>query len=350
MLRVGIAGIGFMGWIHWLAYQRVKDCRVVAICTRDPRKRSGDWTGIRGNFGPPGEKVDLSGVRAYAELSELLADQEVDLVDICLPPYLHEAAAVESVRSGKHVFVEKPLGLNADQCRRIVQAAEASQRLVLVGHVLPFFPEYAYARQAIQQGTYGKLLGGNFKRIISEPEWLPDFFDPNRIGGPLIDLHVHDAHWIRFLFGMPQAVASQGRCRGEVVEYCTSLFYYHEGNYAVSSVCGVIRQQGRPFTHGFEIHCERATLQYEFAVIDGKPRMLIPLTVYHADGRTEEPALGSGDPVDAFVAEVTEVRDAVASGQPSQLLGGDLARDAIILCQCQSDSVRQQKIVTVPAG
>ena len=62
-LRVGIAGIGFMGWIHYLAYRKAPGVEVAAICTRDKKKLAGDWRGIRGNFGPPGEKVDVSGMK-----------------------------------------------------------------------------------------------------------------------------------------------------------------------------------------------------------------------------------------------------------------------------------------------
>jgi len=347
MMRVGIVGIGFMGWIHWLAYHRTPGVKVVAICTRDPKKRSGDWRGIQGNFGPPGELVDLTGVRAYAELDTLLADADVDLVDICLPPCLHEPAAIRALEAGKHVFVEKPLGLTADQCERIVEAARQSRRQLLVGHVLPFFPEYRYAYQAIHRGDFGPVCGGQFKRVISEPTWLPDFFDPERVGGPLIDLHVHDAHWIRLLFGMPTSVVSQGRLRGQVVEFCCSLFYFDGAPFTVSAVCGVIGQPGRSFTHGFEIYCQKATLQYEFAVIDGKPRLLMPLTIYHQDGRVEEPELGAGDPIDAFVAEIGEVRDAIEQDRASALLDGALARDAVLLCQRQTESVKTQERVNV---
>src|SRR5437870_3707703 len=103
MLRVGLVGIGFMGWIHWLAYQRVKGVAVKAICTRSADKLGGDWTSIRGNFGPPGAKVSLKGVGAYDELDELLADEEIDLVDICLPPDQHVAATLKALAAGKDV-------------------------------------------------------------------------------------------------------------------------------------------------------------------------------------------------------------------------------------------------------
>ena len=106
----------------------------------------------------------------------------------------------------------------------MLRAAETSGKLLLIGHVLPFNPEYAMAYELVKSGKYGRLLGGSFKRVISDPAWLPDFYDPDRIGGPMLDLHIHDAHFIRLLFGMPVSVVSQGRMRGSVVEFFNSQF------------------------------------------------------------------------------------------------------------------------------
>src|SRR5689334_18182512 len=111
MINVGIVGIGFMGLIHYLAYQRVRGAKVAAVVSRDPKKRAGDRRGIKGNFGPEGTKMDLRGVQGYVELNELLADPKIDLVDICLPPALHASAAIAALQAGKHVIVEKPIGL-----------------------------------------------------------------------------------------------------------------------------------------------------------------------------------------------------------------------------------------------
>lgn len=338
MVRIGLVGVGFMGWIHWLAYRAVDGIEVRAICTRDAKKRAGDWRGIKGNFGPPGEQVDLTGVRTYGNYAEMLADRELDVIDICLPPYLHSDTTTQALAAGKHVFCEKPLALTPEACDSLCTAARQSGKLLLVGQVLPFFPEYAYACQAIQRGDYGRLLGGSFKRVISDPQWLPDFYDLQRVGGPLVDLHVHDAHFIRLLFGMPQRVATQGRLRGDVVEHCHSLFYFQDPALCVTATCGVIRQQGRSFTHGFEIHCERATLQYEFAVTGDSAQLLMPLTVFDEQGGAVRPALGEGDPLAAFRAEIEEVRRAVVTGQPSPILSGALARDAILLCHRQAKS------------
>ena len=340
MIRVGIAGIGFMGWIHWLAYKKTAGIRVAAVSSRDPKRRAGDWRNIKGNFGPPGEQVDLTGVKAFDRLDAMLADPSIDLVDLCLPPHLHAEAALRAFSAGKHVFCEKPLALTEDDCGRMVDAARKTGRRLFAGHVLPFVPEYAEARRIIAEGLHGKPLGGWFKRIISDPSWIPDFYDPTRVGGPLVDLHVHDAHFIRMLFGMPTSVTSQGRRRGKVVEYCHTMFGFPDRSLVVGAASGVVHQQGRAFTHGFEIHLERATLQYEFAVIGGEGRLILPLTVYDDQGRVLQPGLGDGDPLRAFEAEIAEIVRSLASGQPSPILSGDLARDAVALCRMQEDAVR----------
>src|SRR5437660_2028281 len=113
MIRIGIVGIGFMGMIHYLAARKLKGARVTAICSRDPKKLAGDWRGIRGNFGPPGEVMDLGRVKKYDDLGALLDDPDIDLVDICNPTYLHAETALAALRAGKHVLVEKPIALEA---------------------------------------------------------------------------------------------------------------------------------------------------------------------------------------------------------------------------------------------
>jgi predicted dehydrogenase len=348
MIRVGLAGIGFMGWIHYLSYKKTKGIKLAAVSTRDERKLAGDWRGIHGNFGPPGETVDLNGVTKHANLDRLFADPSIDLVDICLPPNLHAEASIAALKAGKHVFVEKPMGLTAGECDAIMKAANKAGKQVLVGHVLPLLPEYAFARKAIDTGKYGKLLGGHFKRMISDPLWLKDFWDAKKVGGPLVDLHVHDAHFIRLLFGMPTAVTSRGRVRGNVVEYCVSQFEFADPALVVTSASGVINQQGRSFTHGFEIHLERGTLYFDLAVLAGGKLQITPLTVINGKGKAEQPRLPPGDPMlSAFDAEIKEVVQSVASGNPSPILSGSLARDAIVLCHKQTQSVRTGKQMKV---
>jgi predicted dehydrogenase len=347
VIRVGMIGIGFIGWIHWLAYHRLGGAKVVAISESIPERLAGDWRNIKGNFGPPGEQVDLSGINTYANLDDLLRDPQVELVDITLPTFLHADIAVRALEAGKHVFCEKPMALRLADCERMVAAAKQANRLLMIGHVLPFFPEYEWARKVISSGDYGKVRGGAFRRIISDPTWIKNFWSPERIGGPMLDLHIHDAHFIRLIFGMPQEVTTAGRLRDGLPEFWHTQFRFADPELVVEATSGTIDQQGRAFTHAFEIHLERATLVFDFAVIGGAGRYLCEPTLLDSNGNVEHPKLPGDDPIDGFVSELREVTHSVSDGKASEILGAILAQDAIRLCEKQSESVRRGAPVKV---
>ena len=135
--------------------------------------------------------------------------------------------------------------------------------------------------------------------------------------------------------------------RGEVVEFVNTQFLFDDDSLAVTAASGVIQQQGRGFTHAYEIYLERATLLFDFAVIGPDAVVAMPVTVLDHRGKVVRPQLGSGDPVDAFAAELAEAARAVKSGRPSPLLDGALARDALALCIAQNKSVESGKLVKV---
>ncbi len=337
MLKAAIAGVGFMSWIHYLAYQRSAHAKLHAFCSRDPKKQAGDWTSIKGNFGPPGEQIDLEGITAYDSLDQILSDPEVDFVDICLPPHLHVEAACKALESGKHVLCEKPLALNTADCDRILQAAERAGRSVLVAQVLPYMGQFQFAYETAESLRIGRPLRGHFKRVISPPDWIPDFYDASKVGGPLIDLHVHDTHFVRLLFGMPRRVMCSAEMRDGVVKYCYSLMEFTEPGLLVSTSSGVSDQTARPFCHGFEIQFEKAMLHFELSAqttgVD-----LMPLKILGQDGVAESPVLAEGDEVTAFAAEIDDCVASIRSGRVEPRLDGKYARDAIHICQCLQKS------------
>lgn len=346
MLRIGIAGLGFMGMTHYLAYQKIRGVKVAAVCEQDPKRRAGDWRTIQGNFGPKGEQMDLSGVAQYATIEEMVADEKLDLIDICLPAVGHAQSTLTALKAGKHVFCEKPIALKLNDATRMVEAAEKAKRLLMIGHVLPFFPEYRFAYETIASGRYGAVLGGHFKRVISEPTWLPDFYNPEKIGGPMLDLHIHDAHFIRVICGMPKAVRSLGTLRGTVAERFTTQFVYDPPR-MVTATSGVIGQQGRPFTHAYEIYLEKATLFFDYMALPTLGDVSVPVTVLLDNGKTLRPKLAGAGPTDAFLAELTEVVRCVKAGTPSPLLAGELARDALLICQKETESVSKGRAVSI---
>ena len=333
-MRAAIVGVGFMGWIHYLAYQRSECAELVGFCSRDAKKRAGDWRGIQGNFGPPGEQIDVSGLSVHESLDPLLADDSVDVIDICLPPHLHPEAIERCLAAGKRVLCEKPLALDAATARRLAGAAEPGQ--LMVAHILPLMGPFRLLVEAAADGRWGRPVAGRFKRTIGPPTWIPDFYDVSRVGGPLIDLHVHDAHLIRVLFGMPQAAHTVSRRQQGVPKFYESVFEFADRELAVSAGGGVIDSPARGFTHGYEVSFEQATLQYEFAAYADGSTAEVPLTVMRADGTLERPEVDGGDPVSAFVDEIDAAAESFRSGQVNPILAAETAADALQICEMQA--------------
>src|SRR5207245_1331787 len=101
--------------------------------------------------------------KKYRHLDDLLADPEIDLVDVCNPTNLHPPTALAALRAGKHVLVEKAIALTPRDATAMVRASKTSRRLLMVAHVLPFFPEFHFAAETIGAGTYGRVLGAHFQ-------------------------------------------------------------------------------------------------------------------------------------------------------------------------------------------
>jgi predicted dehydrogenase len=246
---------------------------------------------------------------------------------------LHVEAACQALKSGKHVLCEKPLALNTADCDRILDEAARSGKSVLVAQVLPYMGQYQVAYEILQGNDYGKPLGGYFKRVISPPDWIPDFYEADRVGGPLVDLHVHDAHFIRLAYGMPKQVMCLAERRGDMVKFCHTLMRFEDREVNVGTSSGVTNQSARPFTHGLELQFERATLQFELAVLkDGLEVM--PLKILTDDGRVIRPELPAADDIDAFAHEIDDAAESIRLGGNALRLDGRIARDAIHICQC----------------
>ena len=218
----------------------------------------------------------------------------------------------------------------------------------MVGHVLPFFPEFAFAKEAIGSGRFGKLRAAHLTRVIARADWSSGIADADRSGGPAVDLHIHDTHFIGLVCGVPRAVHSRGVVDHGTVVHLTTQYLFDDANLAVSSVSGALSQQGRPFAHGFEFYLEEATLSFEFANLAGHGHLATPLSVILADGTVDRPELpGSGDPVEAFVAELAAAVEAVATGIPCPTLSGELACQALKLCHAEVESATTGREVAI---
>ena len=326
MVKVGIIGIGFMGVTHFAALEKVRGARVAAICTRDVKKLAGDWRAIKGNFGDAGGMQDLSKIARYDSIEKILADDSIDLIDICLPTDLHREVAIAALRAGKNVLVEKPIALNLKDADAMIAAAQKADKLLMVAHALRFFPAFAEAAEIVRSEKYGQLRALHLKRIISKPQWVGDshFEDAKKSGGPVLDLHIHDTDFVLHLLGAPSRVQASGvRAANGMGIYINSQYFFDEKNIAVSAQSGALSMRGVSFEHGFDLYLENATLRFNnlftgdeiwLSTADGKTRRFRPRRK------------------DAFIAQLQHAADCVRENRVSQIISGAAARASLSVC------------------
>jgi len=348
-IKVGIVGLGFMGMTHFEATKDVPGAEVVAFATRSEKKQAGDWSDIQGNFGPRGsESTDLTSVKAYSDYKELLADPNIDLVNICLPTDRHESVAIEALQAGKHVLVEKPIAIELEAAQRMLAAAREAGKMLMVAHVLPFFPEFRWAREAVQSGKYGKLRTASFRRVIAPPNWSDSIKDFKNLGGWGIDLHIHDNHYIGLLCGVPNKVFSQGILKEGFVNHVSSQYLYDDPELTVSCISGGIAAGQLKFAQSFELMLEKATIQFDVGTYGEDWVVNRPLTVIPNEGDITNPDPGgSGTWCAAFTEEIAAAVKAIETGEESTILSGKLACDALTLCYAEAESIQSGNPVSV---
>lgn len=349
MTGIGIIGLGFMGMTHFEGAKGVHDGRVVALATRSEKKRRGDWSDIQGNFGPRGSaQTDLTGVATYAEYDELLADPHVSLVDICLPTDQHEEVVMAALAAGKHVLVEKPISVDLASADRMVAAARAAGRQLMVAQVLPFFPEFRWLRETVQSGKYGPLRAASFHRVISSPNWSDNMADFRKLGGWGIDLHIHDNHYISLLCGVPKQVFSRGLLMEDLVNHVCTQYLFDDPSLTVSCISGGIAASGLKFNQGFEVFLQRATIQFDAGTYGDQWVVNRPLTLITSDGAITNPDPGGRNSwCAAFTDELQAAVDAVNADREHPILNGQLARDALKICHAEADSIRTGQAVSI---
>jgi predicted dehydrogenase len=274
-MRIAVLGLGFMGSTHLKALRNVSGATLAAVASADEKKLSGDLSDIQGNLGGPGEKMDFTGVSRYRTVGEALRDPRVDAVDICLPTDRHAPVAIEALRAGKHVLVEKPMALDGDTADRMIAEAERSGKLLMTAQVLRFFPAYARTAEIIKSARLGPVRSAIFRRRCAAPAWSKWLSDPSVSGGGVFDLLIHDADYCVQLFGLPAAVSAIGyedMPRG--IDIIVAQFHYPGVDVVVTG--GWHHPKAYPFSAEFTVIADGGTLEYNTA---GKP-----LTLYQSDG------------------------------------------------------------------
>lgn len=205
-LRVGLLGFGGMGHFHATQYHGQKYCDLIAVCDINPETftRLSEEINI-GNSGV----ADLSKVKRYLSYEEMIRNESLDMIDICLPGHLHAPYAIQSMQHGMHVLTEKPMSRTLHLANKMLEISKKTEKKLMVAQCVRFTPSFLFLKEVYDNKKFGSLLRLDFRRLSAVPkkEW---YRDARCSGGALLDLHLHDLDFINFMLGVPESL----RCAG----------------------------------------------------------------------------------------------------------------------------------------
>ena len=343
-VRVGVVGVGFMGKTHIGIHAKNKRAKITAICDYDPRRTSGDVGTAAGNLGS-GSGLKLSkAVKRYQKPEELFADPHVDMVDICLPTYVHAEYVIKALNAGKHVLCEKPLALDLKDLERILKAAKKSKSMLMPAHCMRFWPEWVWLKNAIKSHKYGRVHSATFKRFASTPGWSKGgwILNAELSGSALFDLHIHDTDFVRYAFGDPKAVFSVGnggKASKDGIDHVFTTYLYKNRSLVVTAEGGWNADPTYGFTMRYTVVFDTATADFDIGR-DGRTLLLHRSNSKQAEVVKVSKETGWAQEIDYFL-------QCIEKGKKPLIATAQDGRDSVALIHTEYESIKQRKVVKV---
>ncbi|RSK26186.1 gfo/Idh/MocA family oxidoreductase [Bacillus sp. HMF5848] len=194
-LKVGVIGCGAIAQRrHLPEYAANKNVEIVAVCDINAERAE--------------EMATKYDAKAYTEYKDVIALDEIDVISVCLPNYLHAPVSIAASQAGKHVLCEKPMATSKEEALAMIEAAKASNKKLMVAHNQRFVSSHRKAKEIIESGKLGKVY--SFRTTFGHPgpeDWSLDgreswFFNKEEAFiGAMGDLGVHKADLMRYLLG-----------------------------------------------------------------------------------------------------------------------------------------------------
>lgn len=304
MLKVALVGVGGISGAHIPAWEKRRDAELVALCD------------IRAE-----QMEKYKNKHCYTDFDEMLKNEKIDILDICLPTYLHAEFAIKAMNMGINVICEKPVSLNAADIARVYSTAKSNNVKFMVAQVLRFWPEYSIIKKIYDTGKYGRLLSGYMGRLGVRPKWSWDdwMMDEDRSGLVPFDLHIHDLDFIVYAFGKPKEFKDY-RARSENQDYINSIYEY-DGFFITTEAAWY--DAPYPFAANFRFQFEKALAVFEND----------EMTIYEKDGKIFKPVSAAGEYTgdiglpksNAYSNEINYFADCVLSGaEPDRVKPAEL--------------------------
>jgi len=302
-----------MGHMHGEVYGVLPDVNLVAVCGLDPTKNE--------------EVAQAHGARTTTSIDDILNDASIDVVDICLPTFMHADVSIRALEAGKHVFCEKPMALTVEEADNMMAAAEKAGKYLMIGHCIRFWPEYTILTSLVETGKLGRLTSLNMTRYGQFPTWSWENWlsKEDLAGGGALDMHIHDTDYANFILGTPPSMEAWGTIDEKGTSHIYTTMAYP--GTVVSIQGGWNLPKGAPFKMAF-----RAIFENGLAIMDGGP-----LTIYYADGTQEVPevpvmkASGGGNISDlgGYFYELRYFYDQLSAGNPVDMCTPESSRESL---------------------
>lgn len=315
-IRIVLLGFGLMGRTHFDRLQLNPYSTVSSIYVRSPEKYRQSYPHIQHLF--------------TGQLERCVA-KDVDAVDICLPTFLHDTAIQTCVSYGKHILVEKPIALSNHEADGIAQILTRSELILVVGHVLRFWPEFQTAKAMVEDGILGKPLSLSTVRRQGMPRWSSGgwIVDPQKSSGGVVDLQIHDIDFARWLFGEPIRLVSMGhRYRTGSWEHVSTMLKFADGVHANLHASNLL-PEGSPFNASFRLYFEDGVLDYDSLSERG-------LVVTRAQGKREVIRVADDDP---YQKEIDHFVDCVRANKKSEIISVEESLRALRIALESLDSL-----------
>ncbi len=304
MLKVGLVGVGGISGAHIPAWENRADAELVALCDIRTERM---------------ERFENTEKRLYTDLDEMLANEELDILDICLPTYLHAEVAIKAMDMGINVVTEKPISLKKEDVERVYAAAERNNVKFMVAQVLRFWPEYELLKEIYDSKRYGKLLSGTMTRLGCYPRWSWDgwMMDEKRSGLVPFDLHIHDLDYMVYAFGKPTVAH---KFRSKLPDQDFMSITYNFGDFFINTEASWYATS-YPFTAEFRFQFEDAVVANENGkmIIYLRDDEKIDLS-QDAEGDTGAINLPKSD---AYANELNYFADCVVNNTPVEKMSPD---------------------------
>ncbi|MEM4006743.1 MAG: Gfo/Idh/MocA family oxidoreductase [Nitrososphaerota archaeon] len=235
-VRIGLVGCGVISYAHMNAYTQIPQAEVIAVC--DVVESLANTLAKR------------YGVKEiYTDYEKMLSKEDIDVIDICVPTFLHKDFIVRALEAGKHVFCEKPIATNLREADEVIESQKKFRKYVLIGHSNRYLPIVIRSREVIQQGLLGEVLivrashrfDNPFEKWIQNPENPKYYWEKG--GGPIIDSGVHCADLCNyFLQDTPVYVLAKGLSFPENLPFFTSAHINIEYNNGCHGIIIINRQ------------------------------------------------------------------------------------------------------------